>query len=196
MTRDTFFRILSLAFCAVILLGCSLGLVRTANYRKAKEFLREYYGDTLIPNGMDLCYASLGAASVRVQLGVPVFERKPTQLRNAFKPADLPEFTMTVPASVHADDVIPVTFTSTLRYPRVYDAFFLERKIGWDMYTVNRNTKPGFVVTPLPKGGTLELTFPLEGRYPPGEYRLVAQVTSRDISAMDKCFLAAEFVIE
>ena len=67
MTRDTFFRILSLALCAVILLGCALGLVRAANHKKADAMLREYYGDALRFAGGSFYYVKEGKKNQLLQ---------------------------------------------------------------------------------------------------------------------------------
>ena len=196
MTRWTFPRIVFFALCVVILLGVALyrplNVLHERKIERIDAMLREYYGDELEYRADTFYYVPYYATMDSNRLPGKNRIRK---LKNYFKPAETSEFTMTMPASVRTDDVITVSFTSTRRHSHVYKSFYIERKFEGGMYTLNHN-KRDHSTAAIPADGTLELTFPLEDKYPPGEYRLVAHVHAEGIAPADNFFLAAEFTIE
>ena len=59
MTRDTFFRILSVALCAVILIGIVFGQLRLIHESKVRDFLLDYYSADQLVQRDNTYYAVL-----------------------------------------------------------------------------------------------------------------------------------------
>ena len=104
---------------------------------------------------------------------------------------------MSIPAAVSADtESITITLTSTQDYALFCGKILIEWECSGSWYTLNRKKSSHTSSLILNANSTVELPFSLDGKYPPGRYRLATNIFGNGIAPRDNSYVAAEFTIE